>query len=128
MASETELERMVIRLIGDARSYQRMLKNAERSTVRFGKRIGQRSVALVGRIAKVGIAGATVAAGVLGALSIKEFAGFETALSRMEGLVGLSKETVKGFSVEILRLAGTTSKAPIELAEAMFFITSAGLR
>jgi TP901 family phage tail tape measure protein len=53
---------------------------------------------------------------------------FETEMSKVIGLVGVSKEQVKEWSDDILQLAPTVGKMPNELADAMFFVTSAGLR
>lgn len=53
---------------------------------------------------------------------------FEAALTQIETLVGISTDKVKAMRGEVLRLAGETSKSPQELAKALFFITSAGLR
>lgn len=66
--------------------------------------------------------------GIAAAASLKFAATFETSLTKMITLVGLSAEEVEGFKAEILDLSGETAKAPAELADAMFFITSAGLR
>ena len=60
--------------------------------------------------------------------SVKAASTFETSLSRMQGLVGLTADEVAAFKDQILDLSGATAKAPQELADAMFFITSAGLR
>lgn len=73
----------------------------------------------------VGAIGAAAAAA--GAASVNVFADFELSLSRIEGLVGLSAKTVKGFKGDILALSGETTKSPKELAEALYFITSSGI-
>ncbi len=62
------------------------------------------------------------------AASTKMASDFELALSKMQGLVGLTREEVQAFRKDILDMAGDVGKGPQELAEAMFFITSAGLR
>jgi TP901 family phage tail tape measure protein len=64
----------------------------------------------------------------IGAASIKMAADFETGLTKMITLVGLSSDEVNAFKQDILDLSGETAKSPKELADAMFFITSAGLR
>lgn len=64
---------------------------------------------------------------VLGA-SAKMAASFEQSLSRIVGLVGVSQRQVNAWREELLRLGPEVSKGPRELAEAMFFVTSAGLR
>lgn len=61
--------------------------------------------------------------------SARSFIEFEASLAKIQGLVGLSRDTVQGFGQEILKLAGSqTLKSPQELADALFFITSAGAR
>lgn len=64
----------------------------------------------------------------VGGMAIKAAADFEASMTKIESLVGLSAETVQGFEQDVRRLAGTTAQAPKDLADAMFFITSAGLR
>ena len=60
--------------------------------------------------------------------AIKAATSFETSMTKIQSLVGLSASAVQGFEKDVLRLSGETSRAPKELADAMFFITSAGLR
>lgn len=63
----------------------------------------------------------------LGIASSKTFMDFELSMSRIEGLVGLSKETVASLAEEIKKLSPDVGKAPKELAEALYFITSSGV-
>lgn len=69
----------------------------------------------------------TLPVAALGIASGKTFMDFETSMSRIEGLVGLSKETVTGLTEEIKKLSPDVGKAPKELADALYFITSAGI-
>jgi TP901 family phage tail tape measure protein len=52
----------------------------------------------------------------------------EVSLSRIRGLVGESASQVEIYKQSILGLAGATSRAPQELADALYFITSAGIK
>ena len=52
---------------------------------------------------------------------------FETSMTQIESLVGRSAEEVSSLGEEVKRLSGETARSPKELADAMFFITSAGL-
>ena len=52
----------------------------------------------------------------------------EVSLSRIRGLVGESAAQVEVYKQSILGLAGATSRAPQELADALYFITSAGIK
>lgn len=60
--------------------------------------------------------------------ALKLSSDFETSLTKIQTLVGLSAKDVQGFRADVLSLAGETAQAPKALADAMFFITSAGLR
>lgn len=53
---------------------------------------------------------------------------FETSMTQIIGLVGVAREQVEAWGEDILELAPKVGKAPSELADAMFFVTSAGLR
>jgi len=59
--------------------------------------------------------------------STKLSSDFSSSMAKMETLVGLSRETVAGFRDDIMRIAHDTGKAPIEVADALYFLTSAGL-
>ena len=64
----------------------------------------------------------------IGGVAIKAASDFEASMTKIESLVGLSSEAVEGFTEDVRRLSGETAQAPKDLADAMFFITSAGLR
>lgn len=53
---------------------------------------------------------------------------FERELSKVVGLVGVSQKQVNAWGKEIIQLAPELARPPQELAEALFFVTSAGLR
>ncbi|MBN50027.1 MAG: phage tail tape measure protein [Spongiibacteraceae bacterium] len=53
---------------------------------------------------------------------------FERQLKQIIGLVGVAEESVAGMRKEVLELSKSTGKGPQELGQALFFITSAGLR
>ncbi len=100
--------------------WQKNLNKAQRQMDKFG-----RNMQRVGRSMTTYITAPTVAAG---GAAIKMASDFESSLSKVEGLVGLAREEVQGMRGDVLRLAGETARAPQELADALFFVTSAGLR
>ena len=53
---------------------------------------------------------------------------FQTNMSTMEGLVGISRDQLKEWEGDIKKLAPQLGIVPEKLSEAMFFVTSAGLR
>jgi len=62
------------------------------------------------------------------AFAIKRSLEFEETMSRITGLVGIAADEVKAFEQPLLDISKATTKGPAELAEALFFITSAGAR
>jgi TP901 family phage tail tape measure protein len=64
----------------------------------------------------------------IGVASVKMASTFEDSLSKITGLVGVASDQVQEWRKDILDLAPAVGKGPKELADAMFFVTSAGLR
>ena len=64
----------------------------------------------------------------VGGAVVKMAANFEKSMSKIEGQVGIARTVVQGMTKDVLALAGPTARAPQELADALFFVTSAGLR
>ena len=141
MSKETEIERLLVRLVGDATSYQKMLKDAEVGVKKTadviekeGKKMESFSARLKSMASGMRSLGTKMSLGItapitgLGAAATYEAAQFEAALSRMIGLVGVSVEDVTTYRGQILKLAGDVGKSPVELAKAMEFITGSGIR
>ena len=73
----------------------------------------------MGRIGAVVTAAATA--------TVVAFAQYESELSKIEGLVGISREQLDAWKDDILAIGRETGQSPNELAKALFFVTSAGL-
>ena len=115
---------------GELKLTDRMSSKLDAAASKMDK-VGKRWKAVGAGMESVGRSMALrVSAPILGvaAAASKMSASFETSLTKMRTLVGLSKKDVDGFVGSIKSLAGETARAPVELANAMFFITSAGLR
>ena len=93
---------------------------ASKRLVAFGtkmKAIGRSiSMSFTLPFAMVGVAGAKMAID------------FEKNMTKINTLVGISAKEVNEFSKDVLKLGGETAQAPAELADGLFFLTSAGLR
>jgi len=63
-----------------------------------------------------------------GGASLKLAADFDESMTKIQTLVGISSDKVEQFKEKVLSLSGQTAKAPAELADALFTVTSAGLR
>ena len=104
---------LVIRFIGD-------LKEFERATAALGAKLTKMGAGLTKTV--------TLPLVGLGVAAVKSFADFQTELAKTRGLVGVSEKQIKTFSAAILKEGPKWGKAPQELAEALFFVTSAGFR
>lgn len=111
-----KLGRALLELSTDNKPLDRGLTAAEKRATQFEKK-----AQIIGRAATAGII-AGVAAGV------KMSIDFEKSLSKIVGLVGVNREQVDAWREDLLELAPAVAKGPGELADALFFITSAGLR
>jgi TP901 family phage tail tape measure protein len=98
-------------------------KNLDKAQRRM-ERFGHNMVGL-GRSMGVYLTAPALAAG---GAAVKMATDFDTSFNKIVGLVGVARDEVEGMRKEVLRLAGETARAPQELADALFFITSAGLR
>lgn len=77
----------------------------------------------------VGAATIGIATGIAGFASagIKSSIEFNAALGQVYAMTGATREEMAGFREEILKMAGAVGKSPKELAEALYFVKSAGL-
>ncbi len=81
--------------------------------------------------AKFGLAafaGLGAALGSLGVLGSKAFYDIEKSMAKVVGLVGIAKEEAAIMTDSLADISRGTAVAPAGLAEALFFITSAGIR
>lgn len=109
----------------------RVLDDASRRSTALSGALG----GLGGQLAGIGTAAGAAAAGVglMAAAAegarraVVRFGEFERPLSRIVGLVGVARAEVQGWQRDMLGMAGL-GRVPRELAEGMFFVTSAGLR
>ena len=96
------------------------------NTKALGK--AQSSFSKFGR-AVAGIGAASVAAiGAIGTAAVRMSADFETSFAKIQGLVGVSKESIGQLEEAARTLGPQFGKSANEAADALFFITSAGLR
>lgn len=92
-------------------------------------RVGQSLADLGGGMMRTGAKMTMLTAPLLaaGIGAVKVAADFDTSMTKIETLVGLSRTEVDGLRDSVRQLAGRTAAAPGELADALFFATSAGL-
>ena len=64
----------------------------------------------------------------VGAASGKMASEFEFSMRKIESLVGVGRDQVQKWEKEILALSPATGRGPQELADALYFITSSGVK
>lgn len=99
--------------------FNRALDRAQRKLRTMGRKLDQTGRTLSTRV--------TVPLAAAGAAAVKMRVDFESSMTRIQSLVGHSSEQVAEWSDQLLELGPKVGKGPKELADAMFFITSAGL-
>lgn len=70
----------------------------------------------------------TLPLALVGGAAFKMHKDFESSMTKIVGLVGVARGQVEQWGRDILKMAPELGKAPTELADALYFITSAGLR
>jgi TP901 family phage tail tape measure protein len=109
-----------VRVGADIRGLQNGLFKAERRLKAFGRSTGE----LADGINR----GITLPFAIAGLASVKVASDFESSMTKITSQVGIAREEVEKMKGQVLDLAGNTARAPKELADAMFFVQSAGLR
>ena len=107
-------------LKGDAKHLNSSLGKASRNLKSFGKRVGSLGSSLQTRL--------TLPLVAAGGASIKMAADFDKSMTQIKTLVGVAGNAVDQMSVGVKRLATEAGISSGEAADALFFITSAGLR
>ena len=98
----------------------RGLSKASKRVAAFGARMKA-----VGRSISMNFSLPFAAVGVAGA---KMAIDLDKNMTKINTLVGISKKEVAEFSQQIMGLSGEVAQAPADLADGLFFLTSAGLR
>ena len=134
----TEVAAAYVELGARITGLERGLKNASRQVDAFGAtadknaaHVGARFQALGSRMSSVGrkmTLGLTLPIVGIGAAAFKMAASFERSMSKITGLVGISRTEVAGMRKSVLDLSKGTGKSADDLANGLFVITSAGLR
>jgi TP901 family phage tail tape measure protein len=84
--------------------------------------------ALAGNVGKSLTLGVTLPIVGVGVAATKMAMDFDTSMTKIVSLVGISSDEVAGMRESVLKLSNATGKSAKELADALFVVTSAGLR
>lgn len=146
MAAETELERLVVKLMGDGASFQAMLDEAK-SSLRAVEQEVARSVTKIEAIKQslAGVGKSMVAAGKsmrrvgtmmsvavtlpiagVGAAAVHSFSKFDRAMTESTSIMKVTEDQTKRMRETAISLSGQAAQSPEELARSYFFLASAG--
>lgn len=110
---------LVVRIIGDIREFQAQMASLGARLRMFGQQASAMGSRILGVVTPLALAGGAAA---------KMSMEFEESMDRIIGLVGVSRDQVDRWREDVLSLAEDLPLAPKELADALFFVTSAGIR
>lgn len=116
----TNIGELLATLGADTRDFDRAMKRSVSTMQSTGKQMKN-----VGKSMSLYLTAALVA---VGAASFNMGKDFEASMSKIVGLVGIAQETVDDWAEEIIAMGPDLAKGPLELADALFFVTSAGIR
>jgi len=117
MAQETVIDRLVTEFVfrGDKQALDRINK---------GVKTAQKNLKAMSN-AFLAVGGSLTAAG---GAALKTFATFEEGMAKIHGLVDIPLEVLDEWRPKILEIGAAFGRLPAEMADAMFYITSGGLR
>lgn len=115
------------KIVIDLSGVDAALKTASSRLTQFEthtKRIGQ-SLSDAGQRLTMGL---TLPLAAVGAASIKMGSDFEASMQSIVGLVGVSQQQVNAWKTDLATLGPQLGQGPKQLADALYFVTSAGLK
>ena len=119
-------------MAGRQRTIKVTVVGDESSLARAFGRAGRSAGLLQGKLGKLagiaGIGGLVIGIKKAGEAVVGMAGSFEESLAKIVGLVGVNREQVQAWGDDILKMAPKVGKSANELADALFFITSAGIR
>ena len=120
MAAGTTVARINTIVTANTAQFDASMRRAQTTAGRFAARAGAAAKAASGPLT-LGLIGAGTAA-------VKAATQFDDSMTKIESLVGIAGSEVDKMKDSVRALSGETAQAPAQLADAMFFIQSAGLR
>jgi TP901 family phage tail tape measure protein len=118
------LETLVVRLIGDAKEYRKMLDQAGNEASKLADNIST-NFQQIGREWTLNVTGPMAA---FGAIAGKVANDYEREMAKIEGINAIARDQIVAWTDEILDIAPAFGKMPLELAKGMYYVTSAGIR
>ncbi len=115
----TTLAELIVKIGLDSGQFEREISGMSGKLRSIGNEMGK-----IGSSLTRGLTLPIIGAGVA---TFKMHKDFEFAMQSIVGLVGVSQDQVDKWSKDLLRMGPELGKGPKELAEALYFVTSAGI-
>lgn len=120
---------VVVRILGDDMQFKKTLASSRGAAAAWNKSIKSMASAgsamtTVGRNMTHAI---TLPVLAIGAASVKMAYDFDKSMTRVNTLVGVSTKQTDSWRKSLLTMASETGQAPVDLANALYFITSSGV-
>lgn len=100
-------------------NFQKGLKRVNKSLTRFGKKMQRVGSSMTTNV--------TAPLGAIAVASVKLAVDFETSMTKIQTLVGATASEMQVYSNAVASISSQTAVAQKDLADGLFFITSAGL-
>tara|TARA_R110002020_G_scaffold191659_2_gene391466 strand:+ start:1351 stop:3393 length:2043 start_codon:yes stop_codon:yes gene_type:complete len=113
-------EKLEFRITGDSRGFKNAVKQSEKSVNGFQSRLKGLSSSMKLAFAAAGVAMAGAA--------VKSALTFDRSMTKIKSLVGIASDEVDAMGKTAMKMSEDTGRSASEAADALFFITSAGLR
>jgi TP901 family phage tail tape measure protein len=113
-------EKLEFRITGDSRGFKNAVNQSEKSVNGFQSRLKGLASTMKLAFAAAGVAMAGAA--------IKSALTFDRSMTKIKSLVGIASDEVDAMGKTAMKMASQTGRSATEAADALFFITSAGLR
>ena len=110
---------MNVRVGAKTQQFEKAMKRMSYKVKKFGGQVKKMGASMTRNF--------TMPLAFAGAASVKLALDFEKSMTKIQTLVGVSAKDVGELKKEVLDLAGKTAQAPVELANGLYFLTSAGL-
>lgn len=121
------LESLLVRITADSSGFVKNVALAENSVARMGAKMRAQGAAISAVGSKM-TRGLTVPIVAVAAAAVKLSLDFSDSMTNIAALVGTSEKQLARWKVQILDMARTLPQSPKELADALYFVASAGFK
>src|SRR5260370_1303885 len=116
---------IVVELKGEIADLQAKLAQA-RGEMQATEKAGGSAFQGLGKVGTMAFGALAVGALAVGAISVKMASDFDTSMTKVAALTGASRKEMDYLTKSVLDLAPAVGKSPRELADALYFVESAG--